>query len=73
MNLTPEIVYIIGISVAIVLALCWSFILDKQKPPSAKEFVAKLVARSLFLIVIFAVLMGFLSLAFGVFTGVPAK
>ena len=67
MNITPEIVYMIGISVAIVLALCWSFILDKQKPPSIKEFIAKLVARALFLIVMFAVLMGFLYLAFGVF------
>ena len=67
MNITPEIVYMIGFSVAIVLALCWSFILDKQKPPSIKEFIAKLVARALFLIVMFAVLMGFLYLAFGVF------
>ena len=65
--MTPEFVYMIGISVAIVLALCWSFILDKQKPPSIKEFIAKLVARALFLIVMFAVLMGFLYLAFGVF------
>jgi hypothetical protein len=67
MKMTPEIVYTIGISVAIVLALCWSFILDKQKPPSVKEFVAKLVARALFFIAMFAVLMGFLYLAFGVF------
>jgi len=63
----PEVIYTYGISVSIILALCWSFILDKQKPPSTKEFVAKLVARTLFLITIFAVLMVFLYLAFGVF------
>jgi len=60
-------IYAIGISVAIIMALCWSFLLDKKKPPSIKEFAAKLVARALFLSVIFAVFMGFLYLAFGVF------
>ena len=65
--MSPEVIYIIGISVAIIMALCWSFILDRKKPPSVKEFIIKLVARTLFLIAIFAVLMGFLYLAFGVF------
>ncbi|MDX2479909.1 MAG: hypothetical protein QNK24_06185 [Desulfuromusa sp.] len=63
----PEFVYTVGISVALVMALFWSFVLDKQKPPSAKEFAAKLVARALFFIALFAILMGFLYLAFGVF------
>jgi small-conductance mechanosensitive channel len=65
--MSPEFLYTIGISVAIIMAMCWSFILDKQKPPSIKEFIAKLVARALFIVAMFAVLMGFLYLAFGVF------
>ncbi|MEE4254831.1 MAG: hypothetical protein V2I50_12390 [Desulfuromusa sp.] len=65
--MSPEFLYTIGISVAIIMAVCWSFILDKQKPPSIKEFIAKLVARALFIVAMFAVLMGFLYLAFGVF------
>ena len=63
----PELIYIVGISVAVVMALIWSFVLDKQKPPSVKEFVAKLVARALFFIALIAIFMGFLSLAFGLF------
>ena len=55
----PELIYIIGISVAVVMALIWSFVLDKQKPPSAKEFIAKLVARALFFIALMAIFMGF--------------
>jgi hypothetical protein len=65
--MTPEFIYTVGVSVAVFMALFWSFVLDKQKPPSAKEFVAKLVARALFFIAVFAILMGFLYLAFGVF------
>lgn len=65
--MNPEYIYIAGISVAVVTALFWSFVIDKQKPPSAKEFFAKLVARALFCIAMFAVFMGFLYLAFGVF------
>ena len=65
--MNPEFVYIVGISVAVVMALVWSFILDKQKPPSAKEFIAKLIARALFFIALIAIFMGFLSLAFGLF------
>ena len=60
-------VYTIGAAVAVIAALLWSFLLDKNKPPTVGEFVAKLLARALFLLVIFAVLMGFLYLAFGVF------
>ena len=65
--MTPEFIYTAGVAVAVVMALVWSFILDKQKPPSAKEFIAKLVARALFFVVLFAVFMGFIYVAFGVF------
>ena len=65
--MNPELVYIVGISVAVGMALVWSFILDKQKPPSVKEFIAKLIARALFFIALIAIFMGFLSLAFGLF------
>ena len=65
--MTPELIYSVGISVAVLLALIWSFVLDKQKPSGAKEFIAKLIARSLFLIALIAIFMGFLYLAFGVF------
>ena len=65
--MTPEVVYTIGVSVAVFMALCWSFVLDKKKPPTLKEFLAKFVARALFIIAIFSALMGFLYLAFGVF------
>ena len=66
-EVTPYVVYAAGIAVACVAALLWSFILDKNRPPSVGEFIAKLIARALFLVVLFAVLMGFLYLAFGVF------
>ena len=60
-------IYTIGISIVVVLALIWSFILDKNKPPTVKEFVAKLVARWLLIAVLFVVIVGFLDLAFGLF------
>jgi membrane associated rhomboid family serine protease len=66
-GITPYTVYTVGVSLAVFGALLWSFVLDKKKPPTVKEFIAKLIARALFLIVLFAVLMGFLYLAFGVF------
>ena len=65
--MSPELIYSIGISVAVLLAICWSFFLDRKKPPSVKEFIAKFVARALFLVAIFVVLMGFLYIAFGLF------
>ena len=65
--MTPELIYTAGIFVAICMALIWSFILDKQKPPGIKEFIAKLIARALFFIALIAIFMGFLYLAFGVF------
>ncbi|MCK5914675.1 MAG: hypothetical protein KAG92_00935 [Deltaproteobacteria bacterium] len=65
--MSPELIYTVGISVAIIMALVWSFVLDKQKPTTAKEFIAKLVARALFFIALIAIFMGFLYVAFGVF------
>ena len=56
-------IYIIGIPVAILIALLWSFVFDKQKPPTVKEFIAKLLARALLLIVMLAFVVGVLSLA----------
>ena len=58
-------IYTIGISTAVIIALLWSFVLDKNKPPTAKEFVAKLVARALVLVVILAVVVGVITLAMG--------
>jgi len=68
LEMNPYLIYSIGAAIAVVCALLWSFVLDKNKPSKRGEFFAKLVARALFLIVIFTVLMGFLSLAFGVFS-----
>ena len=65
--MSPELIYTVGISVAIIMALVWSFVLDKQKPTTAKEFIAKLVAWALFFIALIAIFMGFLYVAFGVF------
>jgi len=65
--MNPVSVYETGLVTAFVLALLWSFVLDKNKPPTTKEFLAKLVARALLIAVLFVVGMGFLYLAFGVF------
>ncbi len=63
----PNTIYTVGCIVAVLLAMLWSFVIDKNKPASVKEFIAKLVARALLIVVLFAVFMGFLYLAFGVF------
>ncbi len=63
----PNTIYTVGCIVAVLLAMLWSFVFDKNKPASVKEFIAKLVARALLIVVLFAVFMGFLYLAFGVF------
>ena len=65
--MSPELIYTIGISTAVVMALLWSFVFDKQKPPTAKEFAAKLAARALLIVALFAAFMGFLYVAFGLF------
>ena len=63
--MNPGTVYPIGIIIAFAIALLWSFVLDKQKPPTVKEFAAKLAARALLLVVLFAAVMGFIYLGFG--------
>ncbi len=63
----PVIVYKIGFLAALSMAGLWSFIFEKNKPPSTKEFIAKLIARALLIAVLFTVLMGFCYLAFGMF------
>ncbi|MCW8892992.1 MAG: prominin family protein [Deltaproteobacteria bacterium] len=55
----PVTVYQTGLIVIVIFALLWSFVLDRNKPPTTKEFVAKLFARTLFLLFIFTVLVGF--------------
>ncbi len=60
-------VYQYGLLTAVVLALVWSLILDQKKPPTAGEFALKLLARCVFLAFLFAVLIGFLHLAIGLF------
>lgn len=56
-------IYTIGLICSFIIAVLWS-LLDKKKPPTAKEFTAKLVARALVIAVLFAVSVGFLSIAF---------
>lgn len=60
-------VYFYGGLAALILALAWSFILDDRKPPTTSEFLLKLLARFLFLAFMFAVIIGFLYLAIGLF------
>lgn len=61
--------YLIGTLTALLLAVAWSFILDKNKPPTVKETLLKFLARGLFLLFIFSVILGFLYLAIGLFRG----
>lgn len=55
--------YALGLLVALFLAAIWSF-LDKQKPPTVKEFVAKFFARALVLFVLIMIIVGFFALIF---------
>lgn len=63
--MSPELIYKIGIAVVIGMALCWSFIFDKKKPPTGREFIAKLIARGLFISFIYIVIVGFIYFALG--------
>ncbi|MBD1400775.1 hypothetical protein [Pelovirga terrestris] len=63
-------VYMYGMLAAAVLALAWSFLLDKfdnNMPPTTRELILKLLARFAFLAFMFAVILGFLYLAIGLF------
>lgn len=61
----PGSIYKIGIPIALVAALLWSFVFDQQKPPTVKEFAVKLVARALLIVVLLAFVVGFIYMAFG--------
>jgi len=63
--MSPELIYEIGFAVAISSALCWSFIFDKNKPPTVREFIAKLIARGVFIGFIYIVIVGFVYFALG--------
>lgn len=54
-------IYLVALGVSFVLGTIWS-IVDKQKPPRAWEFIAKLVVRSLFLFVLVVIVIGFFAL-----------
>ena len=60
-------VYLYGLLAAGIFALAWSFVLDNNKPPTSREFALKLLARFAFLAFMFAVMIGFLYLAIGLF------
>ena len=62
----PNTIYSVGLIITVLFALIWSFLLDKNKPPTVKEFIAKLIARGLFIAFIFFVIVGFYYLALGV-------
>ena len=63
--MSPELIYGIGIVGAFFIAFCWSFIFDKNKPPTAREFIAKLIARWVFIGFIYFVIVGFVYFALG--------
>lgn len=67
----PVTVYQTGLIAVALFSLLWSFVLDSNKPPTVREFFAKLAARFLFLALIFTVLISFVYLAIGVLTGGP--
>jgi len=53
--------YSFGLLVALFFGAVWSFF-DKQKPPTKKEFIAKLLARALVLFVLIVIIVGFFAL-----------
>ncbi|PLY01912.1 MAG: hypothetical protein C0622_06275 [Desulfuromonas sp.] len=67
----PMLVYKTGLVIVALFALFWSFVLDRKKPPTVKEFTAKLLARALFLAFFYTVLIGFAYLAFGLLSSPP--
>ncbi|MCD6187334.1 MAG: hypothetical protein J7K09_04130 [Desulfuromusa sp.] len=65
----PETIYIIGVLIAVISALIWSFILDKNKPQKVGELIAKFMVRGLFIAFFYVIVVGFIYLAFGTFPG----
>ena len=62
-------IYAFGLLVSLFFGAVWSF-LDKNKPPSFREFFAKLIARALVLFVIIVIIVGFFAL---LFAGLPSQ
>lgn len=60
--------YSIGFLISLFLGSIWSFV-DKKKPPTFKEFFAKLIARALVVFVLIVIIVGFFALLLG---GIPA-
>ena len=54
-------IYLVALAASFVLGTIWS-VVDKQKPPKAWEFIAKLIVRSLFLFVLIVIVIGFFAL-----------
>jgi hypothetical protein len=59
--------YMVGLLVVVLLAIVWSFVWDRHKPAAIKEFVAKLLARALFLALVYAILVSFVYLTVRLF------
>jgi len=64
-------VYTWGAVVVVLYSLFWSFVLDRNKPPTTREFIVKFIARGLFLMFVFSVLVGFAYYALGLFETAP--
>lgn len=56
--------YAFGLLAAFFLGSVWSF-WDPKKPPTVKEFLAKLLARAMVLFVIIVIIVGFFALVQG--------
>jgi len=67
----PMSVYKIGLVCVAAFALFWSFVLDRNKPPTTKEFVAKLLARLVFVAFFFTILLSFFYLLISLFQDKP--
>jgi hypothetical protein len=63
--------YLFGAVGVVLYALFWSFILDRNRPSTTKEFLLKILARVVFLLFVFSVLVGFSYFALGVFNVTP--
>ena len=61
----PQTIYLIGFYVALIAAVLWSFVFDKNKPPTIREFIAKLIARGVFIGFVYFVIVGFVYFALG--------
>lgn len=63
----PMTVYKIGLVCVVLFALLWSLVLDRRKPPTLKEFMAKFLARAVFVAFFFTLLLSFFYLFIDLF------